>query len=95
MELTRCEVPDTENRRKGLAISNSLKIKTLGVQIYIKYRFRVPKYDIYRIVKFKVTCISQITEIYQTYQDMDSKNLWQRWDSNPRLRRDWCLKPAP
>ncbi|CAK1595507.1 unnamed protein product [Parnassius mnemosyne] len=18
-----------------------------------------------------------------------------RWDSNPRLRRDWCLKPAP
>ena len=20
---------------------------------------------------------------------------WQRWDSNPRLRRDWCLKPAP
>ena len=21
--------------------------------------------------------------------------LWQRWDSNPRLRRDWCLKPAP
>ena len=20
---------------------------------------------------------------------------WQRWDSNPRLRGDWCLKPAP
>ena len=20
---------------------------------------------------------------------------WQRWDSNPRLRRDWCPKPAP
>ncbi|GIY12863.1 hypothetical protein CEXT_329021 [Caerostris extrusa] len=20
---------------------------------------------------------------------------WQRWDSNPRLLRDWCLKPAP
>ncbi|GFR09821.1 hypothetical protein TNCT_427031, partial [Trichonephila clavata] len=20
---------------------------------------------------------------------------WQRWDSNPRPRRDWCLKPAP
>ena len=19
---------------------------------------------------------------------------WQRWDSNPRPRRDWCLKPA-
>ena len=19
---------------------------------------------------------------------------WQRWDSNPRLRRDWCLKPG-
>ena len=23
------------------------------------------------------------------------QNMWQRWDSNPRLRRDWCLKPAP
>ena len=23
------------------------------------------------------------------------KKEWQRWDSNPRLRRDWCLKPAP
>ena len=21
--------------------------------------------------------------------------LWQRWDSNPRHRNDWCLKPAP
>ena len=19
--------------------------------------------------------------------------MWQRWDANPRLRRDWCLKP--
>ncbi len=23
------------------------------------------------------------------------KKWWQRWDSNPRPRRDWCLKPAP
>ena len=23
------------------------------------------------------------------------KKSWQRWDSNPRLRGDWCLKPAP
>ena len=21
--------------------------------------------------------------------------IWQRWDSNPRHRSDWCLKPAP
>ena len=21
--------------------------------------------------------------------------IWQRWDSNPRPRKDWCLKPAP
>jgi len=21
------------------------------------------------------------------------QNWWQRWDSNPHLRRDWCLKP--
>ena len=25
----------------------------------------------------------------------NEKKEWQRWDSNPRLRRDWCLKPAP
>ena len=26
----------------------------------------------------------------------EKKNVfWQRWDSNPRPRRDWCLKPAP
>ena len=23
------------------------------------------------------------------------KKYWQRWDSNPRHRNDWCLKPAP
>ena len=23
------------------------------------------------------------------------ETIWQRWDLNPRLRRDWCLKPAP
>ena len=23
------------------------------------------------------------------------EKLWQRWDSYPRPRRDWCLKPAP
>ena len=23
------------------------------------------------------------------------KTMWQRWDSNPRHRSDWCLKPAP
>ena len=28
-------------------------------------------------------------------EKMYAKCLWQRWDSNPRLRRDWCLKPAP
>ena len=32
-----------------------------------------------------------------TYDEKKKKNkgTWQRWDSNPRLRRDWCLKPAP
>ena len=24
-----------------------------------------------------------------------SEKKWQRWDSNPRHRNDWCLKPAP
>ena len=28
-------------------------------------------------------------------KNMKAIKQWQRWDSNPRLRRDWCLKPAP
>ena len=28
------------------------------------------------------------------YNDFN-EYFWQRWDSNPRPRRDWCLKPAP
>ena len=28
-------------------------------------------------------------------ESLKKKKVWQRWDSNPRLRRDWCLKPAP
>ena len=31
---------------------------------------------------------------YQILENFQ-KSFWQRWDSNPRLRRDWCLKPAP
>ena len=34
----------------------------------------------------------------RTETEIDRKKVlktWQRWDSNPRLRRDWCLKPAP
>ena len=27
--------------------------------------------------------------------EMEKKKFWQRWDSNPRHRSDWCLKPAP
>ena len=26
---------------------------------------------------------------------MSRKKKWQGWDSNPRHRNDWCLKPAP
>ena len=25
----------------------------------------------------------------------ERKETWLWWDSNPRLRRDWCLKPGP
>ena len=28
-------------------------------------------------------------------ESLSIKSVWQRWDSNPRLRGDWCLKPAP
>ena len=28
-------------------------------------------------------------------ESLPIKSVWQRWDSNPRLRGDWCLKPAP
>ena len=26
---------------------------------------------------------------------MKKEKVWQRWDSSPRHRNDWCLKPAP
>ena len=29
------------------------------------------------------------------HQCRPKKVIWQRWDSNPRPRKDWCLKPAP
>ena len=30
---------------------------------------------------------------YWNFQYLNT--VWQRWDSNPRHRSDWCLKPAP
>ena len=30
-----------------------------------------------------------------TFWSVLDPSVWQRWDSNPRPRRDWCLKPAP
>ena len=33
--------------------------------------------------------------ISYSYLIKSLKWFWQRWDSNPRLRIDWCLKPAP
>ena len=40
-----------------------------------------------------------LSEIYNKPENLlhfaEEKKEWQRWDSNPRLRRDWCLKPAP
>ena len=35
-----------------------------------------------------ISCKCQVSQAWV-------KKTWQRWDSNPRLRRDWCLKPAP
>ena len=36
------------------------------------------------------------TEVFKHYWSQEKKiSAWQRWDSNPRPRRDWCLKPAP
>ena len=40
----------------------------------------------------------RLENLFVAHFKMLSKYLspgWQRWDSNPRLRRDWCLKPAP
>ena len=39
--------------------------------------------------------LSVLIELYTTEVLMMQNETWQRWDSNPRLRRDWCLKPAP
>ncbi|GIY62357.1 hypothetical protein CDAR_50091 [Caerostris darwini] len=35
------------------------------------------------------------TKFFRSRQKKKATRAWQRWDSNPRLLRDWCLKPAP
>ena len=41
--------------------------------------------------------IKQTEQLIEKFRAKASKAsiVWQRWDSNPRLRGDWCLKPAP
>ncbi len=46
-------------------------------------------FDISRNVK---KCFSDV--IVFLFQII-GKQYWQRWDSNPRLQRDWSLNPAP
>ena len=47
-----------------------------------------------------ISCCAMHTECglwWETLRlaEITKKSFWQRWDSNPRPRRDWCLKPAP
>ncbi|RXN34708.1 zinc finger RFP isoform X2 [Labeo rohita] len=35
------------------------------------------------------------SEFFAQAQEPSKNLLWQRWDSNPRPRRDWSLNPVP
>ncbi|GIY12868.1 uncharacterized protein CEXT_329061 [Caerostris extrusa] len=48
-----------------------------GLCIVSKRKIYIPNKTALTKIKFKIKPI---------------KDIWQRWDSNPRLRRDWCLK---
>ena len=45
------------------------------------------------ILKRKKTAPGLLLLRYWNFQYLNT--VWQRWDSNPRHRSDWCLKPAP
>ena len=45
--------------------------------------------------KYQAQCVSVVKFEQKRIGKVTKKNSWQRRDSNPRLRRDWCLKPAP
>ena len=45
------------------------------------------------IIKRKKTAPGLLLLRYWNFQYLNT--VWQRWDSNPRHRSDWCLKPAP
>ena len=44
---------------------------------------------------FQIQGVSNVTYIRVQKTGDDLLNNWQRRDSNPRHRNDWCLKPAP
>ena len=44
-------------------------------------------------IKRKKTAPGLLLLRYWNFQYLNT--VWQRWDSNPRHRSDWCLKPAP
>ncbi len=45
------------------------------------------------LIKRKKTAPGLLLLRYWNFQYLNT--VWQRWDSNPRHRSDWCLKPAP
>ena len=45
------------------------------------------------LIKRKKTATGLLLLRYWNFQYLNT--VWQRWDSNPRHRSDWCLKPAP
>ena len=45
------------------------------------------------VIKRKKTAPGLLLLRYWNFQYLNT--VWQRWDSNPRHRSDWCLKPAP
>ena len=60
------------------------KTSALDHSATLPYHFRI---------KRKKTAPGLLLLRYWNFQYLNT--VWQRWDSNPRHRSDWCLKPAP
>lgn len=73
--------------------------------IYEPTAIQPPRYTAFHIRRrdqLQKIVFVQSLAVTQSYSTQRQENrlyfglkYWQRWDSTPRLRRVWCLKPAP
>ena len=84
--------------------SNALPTELFRLQTCSKTQHMRWKYNHFKyiFIRLRITYRSSWRTIWSktTYSgkamtNRKTKGCWQRRDSNPRLRGDWCLKPAP